>query len=275
MDAVLLDVTWEEYRAREGISQTELNAFRNDPQVYEMVYVTGELPREKPTPDMLLGSAIDRLLLDGEESTPSVYPDECLNKNGGRISARCKAWEESHPEQTWLTPKEHQREIGAKLRAKRNVEEHDKARRILESATQRHVRLCWTDELTGLPLKCELDFAAPALLLGDLKVAAPTAMENPEAWARHLVGRGYDVQMAHYRQGWQALTGERLPWCWIAIRNNPAMSVEVYEPTEMFMEMADAKWRDLLFHFQETQRSGVWRRSSHGHVVQVDRPFRY
>lgn len=268
-----VELSHSDYRQHVGLSQTELKCHEADPKLYEMTYITGQADKPERTKDMLMADSIDKLLLAGNHVRFPVLPREVLNKNGGRISKRVKLWESCFPGDDWLTPAEHKRDNTQKLLAKANIESTPKARRLLTG--DRHVRIVWTDDETGIVCKSEIDFALPSITLGDLKVSAPHYTKSTVAWARHVVAMGWDIQMAHYRRAWYELTQEWLPWVWLVIRNDPTMGVCLFEASEDFMDGAAARWRLAMYEFTDNQESGVYESRNHGKVLEVDAPYNY
>ena len=84
-----------------------------------------------------------------------------------------------------------------------------KANTVLNAEGPTELTIVWEDAITGLLCKARIDKAAVAVgCLADLKTT-----EELAKFARLLATYGYHRQLAHYVDGWHAVTGEWLePW---------------------------------------------------------------
>lgn len=259
----MLDAT---YRALPGVSQSALKVIgEQSPAAYRW---QRDHPQE-PSPALLLGSAVDCLILEPETwdqryVLASRWPQApcacgagpgqpCRNKDGSE-SQRC------HGGRRQAEDSQGRRVI--------DRETHDHARAIADAvlsydlaavlvrSTEHQVSLEWTDEATGCPCKGRLDLAR-ADLLGDLKTCRKGAAKA-SGWGRYAGGLGYDYQLAYYTDGWAACTGEVLPWVWLAVETEPPYHVALIQATSEWLEIGRQRYRKALEMWRGCRDIDVW-----------------
>lgn len=111
----------------------------------------------------------------------------------------------------------------------------------------------WTDPETGMPCKARLDHVRAAVT--DLKT---TADPSPEPFTRTAFRLDYLLQMAWYRDGWEHVTGERLPAKIIAVGSKPPYDVVVYDLPEHVLEFGRVQYQSRMRKLVECLESNTW-----------------
>lgn len=106
------------------------------------------------------------------------------------------------------------------------VRAHPVAGRIFDPLKGRPERsLYWIDPATGITCRGRLDWEMSNAIV-DLKTAVTAA---PQRFSRSLVDYGYALQAAWYQDGYEVLTGERLPFVHVVVEKEPPHLVAVYQ----------------------------------------------
>lgn len=133
---------------------------------------------------------------------------------------------------------------------------NDKAREIMQAATDFELSVLWTDEATGLLNKARFDILCRSInVLPDLK-SCRTA--KPAFFQAHAFDAAYHIQLAHYQRSAiiSGIPADIMPV--IAVENEEPFDVIVFEPTRRFM---DAGFRDMdaaMAKVKQCHKSGVW-----------------
>lgn len=143
--------------------------------------------------------------------------------------------------------------------------------------------LTWTDDETLLEckLRCDVFLERPGMehdLILDLKTSAdPT----PEEWARGgafcpLRKFHYDLQGAHYVDGYRRYTGKPCNFGFIVV-GNKVPDVFLYEMDPEWIAIGECKRRTALRNVAHGMKTGQWRRPDQGKIItlvptQWDRP---
>lgn len=254
-----------DYHSSAGLSQSGLKLYERDPELYSQ---GGSIEK---TESMRFGSAVDARILGGE-APAKLIPATALNAQGHRKGKAYTDWAATvdNPKE-WLTPNDYDRQQRGVDECCQSIRNSGLAARILLEDGENHVRIRWTDKETGLLLRCELDrvnrWNRPAIV--DLKT---TLDPSAKAFAKQAVNLGYHLQAAWYTEAWLHLTGESLPFLFVAVKNKPSYFVEVHQLSEDFIAIGRRKMRDGLRRFAESSESGNWRTPTSGIVQTVEPP---
>lgn len=134
------------------------------------------------------------------------------------------------------------------------VMSHPTAGPIFAAAGEAEQSLYWIDDETGVTCRGRVDWVHPRALV-DLKTTINAA---PAKFSRALVDYGYALQASWYCDGWEAVTGERLPFVHVVVEKEPPHLVAVYQvDAEALAYGADlgAQARRI---FAECESTGVW-----------------
>lgn len=205
-DGVYVDLPAEDYFAQDRLGSTDLVVLHRDPA--DWWYRSRHNPNRKPktpSPEMVFGSALHALLLEGEAAytkgfviRPDTYEDEKTGEvkpwhGGAKV---CKAWLEAND------------------RPNISIIDADTDRRVrhMDALIRRHpelgepmqagmseVSILYTDPTTGAKLRCRIDKLLPAFSL-DLKTFGGDAKgDTTKQQCLGLVaGRSMDVQRYAY-----------------------------------------------------------------------------
>lgn len=110
-----------------------------------------------------------------------------------------------------------------------------------------------------IPVKGRIDKVATRdgkpFAIVDLKSTRSARPDRFGAQAFHLM---YHGQAAEYVDGYEACTGIRLPFVWIAVAEKPPHNVVVYRARPMDLELGRHLYRDLLQRVHACRKSGEW-----------------
>lgn len=134
------------------------------------------------------------------------------------------------------------------------VMEHPVAGPAFTRAGQAEQSLYWIDDETGVTCRGRIDWLLPNAIV-DLKTTINAA---PAKFSRSLVDYGYALQAAWYQQGYEVLTGERLPFVHVVVEKEPPHLVAVYQLDADAIAYGAEKAREARVLFAECESSGVW-----------------
>jgi len=162
-----------------------------------------------------LGTAVHSLVLEGDASSVTVVAhDNWLTKDAK--AAKVKALAAGRQP---LLEKEWQQVMDM-----RNAVMNHPEARALFTGHKAEQSVFWT-ELDGLALKCRPDAWRPGLLV-DLKT---TVNADPNEFGKTAHNFGYHQSAAHYIDGVQMVTGERLPFRFVLVEKTAPYLVSVVE----------------------------------------------
>lgn len=235
------------------------------PAKFKWKYIDGGQEEEKSY--LNIGSAVHTLALEPDLFSkvffvlPDTYPD---GKKVIRNPAH-KAYQELLAQaggKTILSTAEHRTVMGMAQALAGNK----KALALLRRPGKVEASIFWTDDETGIKMRCRPDFMADDGLIIDLKTAASADKDLfcRSAWSLH-----YDMSVAITCAGYKALTG-KMPenYIFIAVEKEAPHIVEVYDsfrpcdPTDPArMNYFDAGWhryREALKKYRQCMETGIF-----------------
>ena len=252
-----------EYHASPAVSNSKLSRFLESPRLMNT-------PRKK-TPSLRWGSLVHTIILEPQlvGADWAVMP-EGLDKGKG-----AKAREEefllanegkeivSHDEYLQLTA------------IRSAVQEDDEASSLLYGEGVNESSYFWTDEATGIQMRCRADRYRDDGLLVDIKT---TASVEHYAFRRSVWDFGYDRQSAIYTDGIEAVTKRRpRGFAFIAIegKDAPEIFVQVFVMTEADIETGRRRYRKGLelmkqYHDQFGADPVAWPKKTGPGVIEID-----
>ena len=239
-------MTEKEYRSAEGINKSTLWELRKSPKHYQYI-LTHE---REDTPAIKMGRAIHSAVL-----TPTAYKREWAIMPDG-IDRRTKAGREEY--EAFLTQAEGREIITAQdaqtVKAISSAIRKSKEAMSLLKGTRRERPIFWTDD-EGNKCKCRLDAVKPGIII-DLKT---TTDASTEAFTREALKYGYDVQTAHYIEGYQAISGGKTPkWYFIAVEKAEPYAINILKAGSDFIDHGMIRRRKLINLLRECSKSGVF-----------------
>jgi len=259
MNAERFEATNDEYHASPGVSHSMLEKFIEDPQWYEGLFISKTIPGLK-TNSLSFGSLVEAYLLEPDNVVE--ISEEVLSVSGSKAG---KAWKEFAAENVGKQlVKQDQMSILRRIHL--NVIEHRIARKaLLEGDREIQQSIRWTDEKTGLLLRCRLDVSKPKVTV-DLKTAAS---HKPLDFVRASLRFGYHRQAQMYREGRAALTGEVLPFVFVVVKNSAPWSVRTFDfhtEEEVWLHTAKLENDYYLGLLAKCYETGMWCGPNHGEL---------
>jgi hypothetical protein len=236
-----------EYRALDRLNFSLLKHLLESTAAFRAAQVA---PPKQATPDMLIGSCIDSLILEGKEYPHAVRPEgmDYRSKEG-------KAWRDSQTLPI-LTSDERERVdrmVEAVMREKEAVD-------ALHACPERQVSLEAT--ILGVPVKCRLDGAnIRNRFIIELKKCQSTSPKlGKGTWGETVYERHYLLQQAIYEACFVEATGSDAPieWAWLAVSDTDPPVVALPRATEQQRAIGQAQLARVLTEFKAAQKSGKW-----------------
>jgi len=244
----------DDYHADPAIGASMIEDFYRSRRLFEGRYVTKKIPPKKRTAAMELGTLVHMRVLE-----PTRYGAEVIVASADAPDRRSRNYwadlEEQNEGKHIIT-----HATGCEVEAiAESVLSKRWARRLLASDGQPEFSIFWTDQETGLNLKCRVDWFAGICL--DLKT---TADPSPANYARTLVNLGYHRKLAHYCAGISAYTGEDATLLHIAAGTEPPYACGAYEIDDRDMwdhrtpSLGQKQWRQILRDLAECYATNDW-----------------
>lgn len=243
------DLSNEDYHRGPGVSSTVLKDMLRSPLHCWSRHVDPERPAAAPTAPMVLGSAVHTATLEPTlwETEYAVAPRcDRRTKAGKEI---WKAFQEEAAGRIAL-PAE-QGELA--IRVADATLAHPAAALLLETgAAEQSV---YFDHPLGELVKVRPDWWASQQWLCDLKT---TGDASPKGFARQVAQLNYHLQAAFYVDVVEAVTGECLPWYWIAVETQAPYAVAVYRASPELLEAGRQLYLQALALYTACRQTGSW-----------------
>ena len=240
---------FDEYAQVDALSGSELLRMRKS----AFYYAWCEDHPQEPTPDMKLGTVIHTAILEppllGKIAVWGTKPEEKV-RNG-------KVWDAfqlANQHLLILTRTENEQVTAAV----EGVYDNPNARRYLDAEGDCELSMFWVDEGTGLYMKGRLDkllTTKETAAVVDLKKTRSPSARRFGAQAFQL---GYHIKAAIYVSGFQALTGVRPKFKWIAIESKGPFESAVYRATPDVLTLGGQEWDTLARLLIECRKTDVW-----------------
>jgi exodeoxyribonuclease VIII len=236
-------MTDQEYRAAEGVNKSTLWHMMRSPAHYKYYLMN----QQQDTDSFRLGRAVHAAIL-----TPGAYKRDFAVIPD--IDRRTKAGKEAYEDFVSATAgKElisHQegetvKNIAAAVRANRD------AMNLLRG-TVREKPLFWTDD-NGVLCKCRIDAYRSGVII-DIKTAANA---ETDAFTKEALKYGYDVQAAHYIDGYQHKRNAIMPeWYFIVVEKTEPFSINILRADIGFIDHGIILRQQLIEKLIQCRESG-------------------
>jgi hypothetical protein len=260
----------EQYHADQAIGASMLEDFRESRRLYEGRYITKTIPPREPSAAMEMGTWIHARILEPDryfenlgDPLPDVAPD-------GKKWLRRKG---SDHEKWWAEEVEKRAgRLGIDLETREQIEaialsvlSKPWAKPLLAGTGEPEYSIFWTDDETGLRLKCRVDWFRPIISI-DLKT---TGNASPAQFVKTCVSLGYHRKRAHYLAGIKEFTNDsRAKMVHLAVATTPPYSAGAYEigdtDSRMNASLGLMEWRydlrSLARCIQANDFSETWER---------------
>ncbi|QIT54127.1 hypothetical protein HC341_02175 [Aquisalimonas sp. 2447] len=236
-----------DYHAAPGVSSTILKDVLRSPLHCWARHIDPERQPSAASEAMKLGTAVHTASLEPERWDREIAVAPRVDR---RTKAGREAWasfQEEAAGRTVLTAEQAER---AESMAEA-VRGHPAAAGLLSDGLAE----CslWHAEGPEL-VKVRPDWWAPAALV-DLKT---TRDAGPAGFARQVAQMRYHLQAALYVDVVGSVTGETLPWYWIAVESEQPHAVAVYRADAETLARGRELYRRALALYSECRRSGRW-----------------
>lgn len=253
--------TNDEYHAGDGVSNSRLSVFREDPALYHARFIAKTLPPPPSSEAFDIGTALHELVLFGEFESCIVCPFDKLD----RRKKEHKEWAESTDGGIVLS----QSDVSDLREMRDALYEHRAARRLLFDAPgDCEVPLRMTCPESGLLTRCKIDRLSESFCV-DLKT---TRDPSPKAFATAAANYGYHRQQAFYSRLASSYIGQEIPFYFVSIGKRKPYRVEVYKLEPEFVVEGSIERDFLLGRIAECHESGVWRFPHYGDVLSLPMP---
>lgn len=256
-EGVYFNLSEVEYRAADGVSQSELKEFGNSATP---LHFLARKPRPQ-TSDMAFGSVAHCAILQPEllESSfylqPDTYATEVkgkpVNKKWHAGADICREWIQSHSDKPIMTTEEMVRvnKIAERIRY---IPELKSA---LEGG-QKEVSFFKLDPETGLMLKCRCDLVATdtsgITWIFDLK-KVQSGCANHSEFSKSAADYGYFIQGSFYKE----VTGAA-KFVFAAFDDSEPFDACLFEPDSDSLNFGYRKWRRLLNEYARCKKEDIW-----------------
>lgn len=256
------DVSNEDYHAAPGISNTGLSRLSKSFKHYE-AYRNQEF---KETDALIFGRQVHEAVLEPEKFQLAIAPD---------IPRRSKADKETHAqfELDNIGKTIMKKDKAEALKAmKKNIFEHDAARKALEGKGRAEVSYWGYDPLskTGELCKVRVDWDRDDDLIVDLKT---TTDASKDAVTKAMWDYRYFVQAAFYSDIRAAVTGRQTKgFLFVFVEKEPPYGVAVYAASDELIEYGRMEYERLLRYYSECRVNQTWPGYDEG-VQTVNLPY--
>jgi exodeoxyribonuclease VIII len=245
------DMPAEEYHAHEAVSKSKADTFRQSRKRYYRRFVEGSLAAKPPTPQMKAGTVLHALLLE-----PDTF--DCLFCVAPKIYRRTKQgkadWAAFQRASEGMTIVE-DATMSAAARMAEAVEASDMAMSLLSNPEAKFEQsIFWHDGQSALDLKARLDVVHPQCLI-DVKTARDA---SPEGFAKACASFGYHRQHEWYQRGWEAITGEKLPFVFLVVANDEPHEVALYTLDNAAVQLGADQNRTTLSQLKTSIQTDSW-----------------
>jgi hypothetical protein len=205
-----------------------------------------------------LGSVVHALTLRGGDNRIRV---------ADTTDWKGKVWQDWKREQyaARLIPV-HRDDLRVASKIAQSVRRHPLAGAILAEGRP-EVCVYWIDEATGVTNRARIDWLRTNAIV-DLKSSVDA---SPKAFAKAAANYGYREQAAHYIEGVEATTGNRLPFIVIVVEKDPPYQVATYQFSPEDIAWGAERMARARALFAECESSGHWPSYPH-EIVELEMP---
>lgn len=233
------------------LTKTALTVFVQSRQEYYHQFVAKDMPRRESTQEMIAGTVLHAMFLEGKslDDLVGVYPESCINKNGGLIGANTKKYREVNPGLFWMKGKDRDRLETTFVR-------------LRETAIGEAIAACsqfeheWRAKIYGKACKCRTDIAGDMgthWVVYDLKFT-----ETIGAFVRSSRTLKYWLQDAHYTPIIAESVRKPVVFKFIAAETVYPFRVRIHSYNEIKREMAAKFHKSQVIDLMNCERTGDW-----------------
>lgn len=184
-----LKLTNKEYHSRAELSSSDLKAMKNGNTLKVYNRITGEAPKDEPTPAMILGSAVHKLVLEPNEFDDEFAVEPCVDKRTKIGKETIAEFAEKNADKTIISANDYER-------AKKCTEailSDETAQRLLQNGEAEQSYLV---NLDGVSCKVRPDYFNDRGDIIDIKTTSGGV--SAKEFAKEAVNRQYYLQASFY-----------------------------------------------------------------------------
>lgn len=250
--------TVEQYhRDYSRLSKTMLNHFASSRQKFYHYYVAQDHAPPKPTSQMIVGTAVHKILLERipVENAVTVYDDTCFKVNGHLNPKPAAKFREENASKLIVKQSELDT-INATCNA---VKDHELGKLISNQDAEFETVITWTDRETGMECRAMVDFfidMGDHIRAYDLKT---TDQVEPMPFKRTAKRFRYWLQDAHYSNGLEANFSKPVSFGFWCVETDFPHRLCLREYTPHSREMAASHRLRYMTDLQNCHETGDWR----------------
>ena len=241
-------MTEREYRQADGISRSELWKIRESPEKFKWAQ---EHP-EKPTPALVFGAAVHKLLLEADSFSDEFAVAPEVNKRTNEGKAQIEAFLGENADKTIIDKADYEKA----LEMVRFARESPFVAKLLDGEHEKP--FFWLDDVTDELCKVRLDCLTEVngeLVIVDYKT---TANASTEAFMMSALNYGYDFQSAMYSEAVKKATGNTPRFVFVAQEKFEPYSVNILTADDAFVSRGYDIFRELIGRYHDCRLTGNW-----------------
>jgi hypothetical protein len=232
-------MTRADYDAIDAVRWSSLKAMARSPKHYQFACAQGVQPR---TDAIVLGTVTHYAVFE-----PAKLSTHVAVWRGRRAGNAWEAFELEHKGKEIIKADAYEMAMQIAQAAREAA-----GKGLSEGESEKAIY--WTHK-NGLKAKGRLDHVSRGFGIWDLK---STRDASQDGFGRSAAGLGMLGQAAYYVDGWEIITGQRLPYTLLAVESKPPFAAAIYTVTEDQLELGRETYEPLLDRVKECQASGVW-----------------
>lgn len=226
----------EDYHAdRTAVSSSQLKVLVEQSPAH---FAAALAEKQESTDALLFGSAFHCALLEPDDFDKRYVIKPEVNARTKEGKALIAALEELADGKMLISHNWHERLKGMVASAIKH-----KAVRAMLAQGEAEMAFLWEDPETGILCKIKSDWYQPGLAIWDAKSAVDASRSG---FSRACGKYSYHLSAAMYQAGVAAITGERLPWRFVAVEKEYPYACAVYTASEAFLRKGQRDLRKAL-----------------------------
>lgn len=196
------------------------------------------------------GTATHALLLEPEAFREQFIVTPVFDRRTKKGKADHAAFLAAHVGKQFVSQKDYE----TIERIIHNIRRHKMASRILEQG-KKEASVFWTDRETGVRLRIRPDCIADGLADLDLKSTKDASYDGFFWEAKRY---RYDLSAAMYRDGWFELSGDELPFMFLAVEKTGPCACALYAAPDAMLADGYADFRKAVRIYSECMMKDEW-----------------
>lgn len=254
-DGIYPDMPDAEYRALPRLSNSLIKYGMID-HGYTMAHMKAAVDglMQRDTPELAFGRAFHVRVLEPKKYRESyaIMPKFDRRTKDGKAGEA--EWYQANPGKSAIT----QEDADTLEAMAQSIKSHHEARRRVSCAGGCEVSVLWTDDATGLPLRCRMDkwidLAKPTVIV-DLKGMRSLATHNLQS---DIYKYGYHVQAALYSDAIKKITGKWPRFYFLFVEKTYPYAVRLAGLDADAIKIGRATYRQVLIQYKKCLETGVF-----------------